>query len=346
MMLKRLKTIIIRFNQRRDLYTLLITFALLTLAIINPHISVKHNIYSYFLVVDITQSMNTADMGSKGKPMTRIEHAKQLMHETISSLPCGTKVGIGMFSGVNVVALYLPIDVCANFASLQDTIDHINWRSAWTADSRVREGLLSSAQVMNNFSEPAQLVYLTDGEEAPKLHAFNTRDLSTFQGADGWLVVGVGSEAGGSIPKFDERNQQVGYWSHESMQLAPGAAPIAAAGILQRKSDLAESPQDRYVSKLAESYLQATAKEIGASYVRGESLQTLLSAMKKQKPARHEWAPLPIGWILASLAGLTLLSAYIPWRRFKLKRNKAKKKPLEQEDFQAAFSNVSTESVS
>jgi len=344
-MLKRLKTIIIKFNRRRDLYTLVATFVLLTLTLLNLQVPVKSNIYSYFIVIDITQSMNTADMGIKNKPTSRLEHAKQLMRETISSLPCGTKVGIGMFSGVNVVALYLPIDVCTNFASLQDTIDHINWRSAWTADSRVREGLLSSAQVMNNFSEPAQLVFLTDGEEAPKLHAFNTRDLSTFQGADGWLIVGIGSETGGSIPKFDEKNQQIGYWSHESMQLAPGAAPIAAAGILQRKSDLAESPQDRYISKLAESYLQSTTKEIGASYVRGDSLQTLLSAMKKQKPARREWAALTIDWVLASLAGIILLSAYLPWRRFILKGKKAIKRPINQEDIQAAFSNVSTESV-
>lgn len=345
-MSKQLTTIIIQFNKRRDLYTLLATLVLLILALFNPHVSIKHNIYSYFIVLDITQSMNTADMGSPSKPITRIEHAKQLMHETISSLPCGTKIGLGMFSGVNVVALYLPIDVCANFASLQDTIDHIHWRSAWTADSRVREGLLSSAQVMNNFTEPAQLVYLTDGEEAPKLHAFNTRDLSTFQGADGWLMVGIGSETGGSIPKYDDKNQQIGYWSHESMQLTPGAAPIAAAGILQRKSDLAVSPQDRYVSKLAEPYLQSTAKEIGASYVRGSHLEALLSAMKKQKPARREWAPYTIDWILASLAGFTLLSAYIPWRRLKLRRNKANKHQPKQEDIQAVFSNVSTESVS
>lgn len=290
---------------------MLLALLLLVAAIARPHIVLKHNIYSYFLVVDITQSMNAADMQLKGENVSRLDYAKQMLRETVSSIPCGTKVGIGMFSGVNVVALYQPIDACKNFSSIQDTIDHIQWRSAWTADSRVREGLLASAQVITNFTEPAQLVLFTDGEEAPKLHAFNTRDLSTFQSGDGWLIVGIGSEQGAPIPKYDGQNQKIGYWSHESMQLAPGAAPIAAAGILQRKSDLAESPQDRYVSKLAEEYLKNTAKEIGAHYVKGDHLHNVLDAMKQLKPARREWAPFNIDWILATLAGLLLLLTYI-----------------------------------
>ena len=305
-----IKNIISRFFQHKDLYLLSIALGLLLFAILRPSVPIKHNIYSYFIVLDITQSMNTVDMKLNGKETSRLEFAKQMMRETISSLPCGTKVGLGMFSGVNVVAMYVPIDVCTNFSSIQDTIDHIEWRSAWTADSRVREGLLASAQVMTNFPEPAQLVYFTDGEEAPKLHAFNTRDLSTFQSGDGWLIVGIGSESGGAIPKYDSNHQKIGYWSHESMQLAPGAAPIAAAGILQRKSDLAETPQDRYVSKLAETYLKNTAKEISADYVRGDNLQTIIDAMKAQKPARREWAPVSIDWLLAGLSGLVLLSAY------------------------------------
>lgn len=269
------------------------------------------------MVIDITQSMNTVDMKINGKPVSRIAYTKQILRETISSLPCGTKVGLGMFSGVNVVTMYVPIDVCENFSSIQDTLDHIDWRSAWTADSRVRESMLSTSRVVSNFPEPAQVVYFSDGEEAPKLHAFNTRDLSTLQNADGWLLVGVGSLEGAAIPKFTEKNQLVGYWSHESMQLAPGAAPIAAAGLLKRKRDTAESVNDRYIAKLSEPSMIGMAKEIGATYVRGDSLQSVLSAMKKQKPARREWTPIAMDWLLGVLAGLILLFAYVPQHPFK-----------------------------
>ena len=123
------------FKKHRDLYTLAAVFCLLVAALFQPSMPVKNNIYSYFFVLDITQSMNAADMVIHSKPATRLAHTKQLLRESLSTLPCGTKVGIGMFSGVNVVTLYLPVDVCENFNSIQDTLDHIDWRSAWTADS-------------------------------------------------------------------------------------------------------------------------------------------------------------------------------------------------------------------
>ncbi|NOT15597.1 MAG: VWA domain-containing protein [Methylotenera sp.] len=273
---------------------------------------IKRNIYSYFFVLDITQSMNAADMKIDGKVATRLEHTKHLIRQSLAQLPCGTKVGLGMFSGVNVVTLYLPVDVCENFNSIQDTLDHIDWRNAWTADSRVRESMLSTSRVVANFPEPAQVVFFTDGEEAPKLHKFNTRDLSTLQNADGWLIVGVGTLEGAAVPKFTEKNQLLGYWSNESMELAPGAAPIAAAGLLKRTKDIAERPEDRFISKLSENTLQAMAKEISASYVRGDYFQALKSAMQQQKPARKEWSVLVIDFILSALAGLLLLSMFAP----------------------------------
>jgi mxaL protein len=304
-------------TQHRDTSKLLVAFCLLLLALFQPAIPIKHSIYSYFMVIDITQSMNVVDMKINGKPASRLNYTKQMLRETIATMPCGTKVGLGMFSGVNVVTLYLPIDVCENFSSIQDTLDHIDWRSAWTADSRVRESMLSTARVVSNFTEPAQVIYFSDGEEAPKLHSFNTRDLSTLQSADGWLLVGIGSLQGAAIPKLSEKNQLLGYWSHESMQLAPGAAPIAAAGLLNRKNDLAEGMQDRYIAKLAEASMQSMAKEISATYVHGDSQQALYATMKKQKPARREWAPFDLSSSLALIAGLLLINCYLPWQKIK-----------------------------
>lgn len=329
------------FKKHRDLYTLTAVFCLLATALAQPSLPVKNNIYSYFFVLDITQSMNAADMVIDGKPATRLGHTKQLLREALSTLPCGTKVGLGMFSGVNVVTLYLPVDVCENFNSIQDTLDHIDWRSAWTADSRVRESMLSTARVVANFPEPAQVVFFTDGEEAPKLHQFNTRDLSTLQSADGWLLVGVGSLQGAAIPKFTEKNQLIGYWSHDSMQLAPGAAPIAAAGLLKRTKDVAESPQDRFISKLSETTMQAMAKEIGASYVRGDTFQKLKSAMSQQKPARREWTPFSLSSVLSGLAGLLLIAAYLPWQWFSKNRKRVPKTKLSHQTIlSSAESNV------
>ncbi|MEY3747489.1 MAG: hypothetical protein RL194_948 [Pseudomonadota bacterium] len=306
---------------RRDATLLLSALILLLLALLQPSIPLKRNIYSYFLVADISQSMNVEDMGNAASPMTRIAHTQKMMREVISSLPCGTKVSIGLFAGVSVAAMYTPIEVCRNFAAIQDTIDHLDWRSGWSGNSRIRESMLSLAQVLRAFPEPAQVVYFTDGEEAPKLHVFNTRDLSAFQGGDDWLFVGIGSDQGTPIPKLDEKNQLIGYWSGDSFALQPGIAQISESNIGTRDDNVAGGEGDRYLSRLDEAYLKTLAEEIDAKYVRGDKLQNILSAMKAQKPARRDIAPYGIDWILAGLAGILLLLAYFPRHPFSVIAN-------------------------
>lgn len=192
-------------HRRRDIAMLLAAFLLLLLAAFKPAIQLQRDIYSYFLVADISQSMNTQDATLNGKPISRLIYTQQLMHEVVAALPCGSKVSIGVFAGVNVASLYTPIEVCDNFAVIQDTITHLDWRAAWAGNSRIRESMVSLATLLRAFPEPAQVVFFTDGEEAPKLHTFNTRDLSNFQGGNGWLLVGIGNQKGTPIPKFDEK---------------------------------------------------------------------------------------------------------------------------------------------
>lgn len=297
---------------RRDAALLLTALLLLIIALLQPSIPLKRNIYSYILVADISQSMNVPDMGSESKPLTRIAHTQKMMHEIVSALPCDTKVSIGLFAGVSVAAMYTPIEVCSNFAAINDTIDHLDWRSGWSGNSRIRESLPNLARTLRAFPEPAQVIYFTDGEEAPRLHVFNTRNLSEFQGGDDWLLVGIGSDKGTPIPKLDEKNQLIGYWSGDSFALQPGIAQISESNIGTRDDNVASGEGDRYLSTLNETYLQDLTKEVGAKYVRGDKLQNILAAMKKQKPARRDIAPYKIDWVLASIAGILLLLAYFP----------------------------------
>ena len=299
-------------RHRRDATLLSAAFLLLLIAFFQPTIPIKRNIYSYLLVVDISQSMNVVDTTIANKPASRIAYTQHMLHEMISSMPCGTRVSIGLFAGVSIAALYTPIEVCANFAVINDTIDHLDWRTAWSGNSRLRESLFNMARVLRAFPEPAQVVYFTDGEEAPKLHAFNTKDLTNFQGGNGWLFVGIGSDKGAPIPKLDDKNQVIGYWSNDSFAMQPGIAQISEANLGVRDNNIASSEGDRFISRLNEDYLKDLVKQVSSDYVRGDSLQSVLSAMNAQKPARRDTAPYPINWLLASLAGLLIIAAYLP----------------------------------
>ncbi len=299
-------------RHRRDAALLTAAFVLLIIAFFQPTIPVKRNIYSYLLVVDISQSMNVVDGNIANKPVSRIAYTQHILHELVSSMPCGTRVSIGLFAGVSVAALYTPVEVCNNFAVINDTIDHLDWRTAWSGNSRLRESMFNIARVLRAFPEPAQVVYFSDGEEAPRLHAFNTKDLTNFQGGNGWLFVGIGSEKGAPIPKLDNKNQVIGYWSNDSFAMQPGIAQISEANLGVRDNNVANGEGDRFISKLDEEYLKSLAKEVSGDYVRGDSLQNILSAMKTQKPARRDVAPFQINWLLATIAGLLIIAAYLP----------------------------------
>ena len=71
--------------------SLILSIGFMMLAIINPSIPLKHNIYNYMFVTDISQSMNTVDMSIMNKPTSRLEYMKHTLHEIMSELPCGTK---------------------------------------------------------------------------------------------------------------------------------------------------------------------------------------------------------------------------------------------------------------
>ncbi|OYY48284.1 MAG: hypothetical protein B7Y48_10280 [Methylophilales bacterium 28-44-11] len=306
------KKLINYLRHRRDLALLAIAFILLVIAMFKPTWPIKRDIYSYIFVTDISQSMNVKDMSIAGKTVTRMEYQQYLLHRVVGELPCGTLVSIGLFAGDSVAAMYTPIEVCSNFHAIEDTIDHLDWRMGWSGNSKIRTSLFTLARVIRSFPEPAQVVYITDGEESPKLHAFNTKDLTGFQGGKNWLFVGLGSDKGTAIPKLDEQNQVIGYWSNESFAMQPGIAQISEANIGIRDDNVAPSESDRFLSRLDEKYLESVSKEVSGIYVNGNSVQSVLNAMKKQPPARRDKAKFELRWLLAGLAGLLFLMAYIP----------------------------------
>lgn len=306
-----MKSILDYLKHHRDFALLAGATLLLLVAVLRPTVNLQRDIYSYMLVVDITQSMNVEDMKLDGKPVSRIAYTRRLLRDTVANMPCGTRVSIAMFAGASAALLYSPVEVCQNYDVIQDTLAHLEWRMAWSGNSRMRQGAQAIAHLARTMREPAQVVFFTDGEEAPRLHAFNTLDLTGFQGGKGWLVVGIGGDKGTPIPKLDENNKVLGFWSAESMRMQPGIAQISQENVGARNDDVAATDNDRVYSKLDEEYLKKYTAEIGSAYVRGDNIVKVQSAMDKLKPARHDVAPFEINRILAGIAGLLLLGAYL-----------------------------------
>jgi len=269
----------------KNISFLCLSIVFLILGLINPKVNIERDIHNYIFVVDISQSMLTKDMSIDGQKVSRLDYSKKLLQGIMDQLPCKTNVSIGMFAGVSVAATYTPINICDNYSAINSTIQHLDWRSVWSGNSRIREGLSNLARLIRSFPQSARVVFLTDGEEAPRLHTFNTRDLSQFQGETDWLMVGIGSEEGSAIPKYDSENQLIGFWSVDSFALQPGIAQISQSNIGARNDSIAFSESDRYISKLNEKYLIEITSMIKGQYVKGDSVNSVVSKMNMIPPS-------------------------------------------------------------
>ena len=306
-----------KIKGNKNFIYLSLAFIFLVIAFINPKFIMKKDISNYIFVVDITQSMLTQDVLLNGEKVSRLKYAKDISQKVLEQLPCKTKVSIGMFAGVSVAATYTPIEVCENFSAINETIERLDWRSVWAGNTRLRASMINLARLIRSFPESAQVVYFTDGEEAPKLHAFNTEDLNQFQGANNWLFVGIGSDEGTPIPKYDNKNQLIGYWSNESFALQPGVAQISAQNAGGRDNNVSNASYDRYLSRLDEKYLKSLAQEVKGNYVNGSDLKEILSAMKKQPSAWRDDTEVQLRNIFSFFALLFFIMQFFSINRVK-----------------------------
>ena len=308
----------------KNISFLCLSIVFLILGLINPKVNIERDIHNYIFVVDISQSMLTKDMSIDGQKVSRLDYSKKLLQGIMDQLPCKTNVSIGMFAGVSVAATYTPINICDNYSAVNSTIQHLDWRSVWSGNSRIREGLSNLARLIRSFPQSARVVFLTDGEEAPRLHTFNTRDLSQFQGETDWLMVGIGSEEGSAIPKYDSENQLIGFWSVDSFALQPGIAQISQSNIGARNDSIAFSESDRYISKLNEKYLIEITSMIKGQYVKGDSVNSVVSKMNMIPPSWRDKSELPLRNLFVTLSLIFFLLRFnklLPTISF-LKKNK------------------------
>lgn len=289
------------YQKNQELLLLTISLALLIVALFQPTIQVEKKLQSHMIFIDVTQSMNVQDMQIAGQLVTRLDYVKYVLKNTLKAMPCDSKIGLGIFFKNSVATLYSPIDTCANYNVLIDTIDHLEWRMASQGNSNIRQGLQSIASTLITASEPSQVVFFTDGEEAAPLNIFSKTSLSGWQGGKDWLLVGVGGNHAKPIPKLDAKNNVVGYWSIYSIKIMP-ASNVSDGASGGRDESTASAPYEYYLSKLDEAYLKELAADINANYINAGLHQNLITPMRQQPLTHYFQADITIDWLFAGLA--------------------------------------------
>ncbi len=291
---------------------------LLLLACAQPTVMMERKVRSFLFIVDITQSMNVEDMALQGAPTSRLDYTRKMLQETARALPCGSRVGLGVFAKANAVLLHAPIEVCGNFDALQDSISHLDWRMASHGSSHLRFGLQSMATLVKTQFDPTQVVFFTDGEEAPPLNDLTRISLADWQGGKEWILVGLGGDIPKPIPKFNARNEVMGYWSLYSIKIEP-AAIVSEESTGKRDDSLATDPGEYYLSKLDEVYLKSLASEIGGQYWRATGPKAFSEYLLKKQPVLSYKTLVRLDWLYGLGAMLVFISGYFPIRKANLR---------------------------
>ncbi len=300
------------FKKHYDFICLFIALVLLLIAISQPSVNMKQQQQNYLFIVDITQSMNVPDMMWQGESLSRLDYAKQLLKDTVKTLPCGSKVGLGVFFKTTPALLYTPIETCSNYDIFIDTIDHLDWRMASQGSSNIRVGISSIDSLLTiSQDDIAQVIFLTDGQEAQPLNIFTKTKIAKLNHQHAWLIVGVGGNNPTPIPKLNDKNAVIGYWSTDAIKLSP-ASNVDEGSNGGRDNSIATETYEYYLSQLDENYLKELSADIGAHYLRAGTHEALIEAINKQPSTLRLTTNIKLDWVFALAALLVFIGSYIP----------------------------------
>lgn len=312
---------------RRDARTLLLTAALVLtiIAIFTPRIPVRGTVFNIIASVDVTGSMNVRDYVHEGAPASRLDTVKRILRDFAAQLPCGSRLGVSIFTERRSFLLFEPIEVCADFAPLSGAINNLDWRMAWEGDSYVTSGLHSAIALAHPLG--ADLIFLTDGQEAPPLPATGIPAFEGEAGAVRGVIVGVGGTVPAPIPRFDKDGREVGFYTatdvpQENRHGLPPAGSELREGWHPRNAPWGgeEIAGEEHLSAVRTEHLHALAEQTGLSYIAlsdARSLGRAIAAVARLQPVVRDMdiARIPGGLALLLLVGFLAAQALSAYRR-------------------------------
>jgi mxaL protein len=281
---------------------ILLALLLLFIALFIPVIPLTHDTYESMVIFDITQSMDVEDYELGGHPISRLKYAQEAARRALRQLPCGSKVGWGAFAGYRTLLLLAPVEVCENYGDLLTSLAKVDGSMRWENASEITKGVYWSMRAAKELGTNPNVIFITDGQEAPPLDPTNIlpmfEDLKAGQ-VRGWLV-GAGGYAPRPIPKTDDDGNREGFWR---------ADEVTQPGDIIQDSKIRGA---EHLSALHESHLQEIGHQVGFDYARLSSPESIAGVMLDKRFARREKALTDLYWIPALLALMLLAARFSP----------------------------------
>lgn len=277
-------------------------------------------VYNYVFIVDITRSMNVADYRQRGQTLSRLQQVKHSLRSLLTTLPCESRVGLGVFTERRSALLFEPIEVCRGFNDIDAALAHLDWRMAWAADSRIAQGLHNTLTMLQKLDTP--VIFFTDGQEAPPVNPRYRSDFAALKGKLRGMIVGVGGLEPVPIPKFNSRGEPDGFYRaddvpHRSTFGESDLNPEKIQGYDARNAPFGSATviATEHLSALQEGYLQDLSRQAGLHYHRLSSPEALFDALQVSDFAVIKTLTVDARRPAALLALLLCALVYLPMKK-------------------------------
>lgn len=284
----------------RDHKVAMLAVALLALAatFTHPMMNLERPTFRYVYVFDISQSMNVMDVPGFEGSISRLDYAKQTAIDSLSSLPCGSEIGLALFTGHRAFLLITPIETCANYRELSAMVENISWRMTWKPRSEIAKGLFKSIKLLDQFESPTRVVFFTDGHEAPPINPELSPQFTGTENDIRGMIVGVGGDEPVRIPKFDKFGEEQGFWAADEVAHIDAYTQLSHA----REGTTSTVIGTEHLSSLREPYLKELAANTGLSYTRIGGGQNFTGAVKNTSLGLPKTSERDMRWLFALLA--------------------------------------------
>ncbi|WP_245257407.1 vWA domain-containing protein [Methylocapsa acidiphila] len=288
---------------------------LLCLAMVLPPLHLQRQTFDLLAVVDITGSMNTRDYQLRGEAVSRLAMVKDTLRHMLVGLPCQSRMGLAIFAERRPFLLFEPTEICDNFETLDREIAALDWRMGWEGESHIASGFFRSVALADELG--ADLIFMSDGQEAPPLPWTGGPQFEGKAGQVKGLVIGVGGYDLSPIPKFDEFGQETGFWRpsdvpNENMSAPPPPGAEEREGFNPRNAPFGGTAAGghEYLSAVDEAHLKDLAAETGLRYAHLESVPSLMTALDAAVAQRPAYVAVGVAWIPAGLSLALLVTVY------------------------------------
>ncbi len=121
-------------------WALVAAFALVAMALVAPRVTLDRDAYDVVAFVDITRQHEHARHDGPRRAANPARRREGCDQQASGDLPCQSRLGLGIFTERRTFLFFNPVEVCGNFAAIDDAI-RPRWRMGWEGDSYVAKGI-------------------------------------------------------------------------------------------------------------------------------------------------------------------------------------------------------------